>query len=225
MPPLVTVERVHKTYLLGETRVHALRGLSMQLERGEFVALVGASGSGKSTLLNLIGGLDEPDEGVVSIDGVSLAGLSETERSRLRNTRLGFIFQTFNLVPVLNVYENVQLPLMIHPTIPARERDERVRAVLRDVGLESFLEQVPDKLSGGQRQRVAIARALVTEPSLVLADEPTANLDSETTQTLVELMLAMNEKRKVTFLFSTHDERLMRRVQRVLHIKDGVLVP
>jgi putative ABC transport system ATP-binding protein len=224
MSSLVTVERVHKTYYLGEARVHALRGLSMQLEQGEFVALVGASGSGKSTLLNLIGGLDDPDEGVVSIDGMSLASLAEAERSRLRNTRLGFIFQTFNLVPVLNVYENVQLPLMIHPTIPARERDERVRAVLRDVGLESYLKHVPDKLSGGQRQRVAIARALVTEPALVLADEPTANLDSETTGTLVELMLAMNEKRKVTFLFSTHDERLMRRVQRVLHIKDGVIV-
>ena len=225
MSSLITVERVHKTYYLGEARVHALRGLSMQLEQGEFVALVGASGSGKSTLLNLIGGLDDPDEGVVSIDGANLASLAEAERSRLRNTRLGFIFQTFNLVPVLNVYENVQLPLMIHPTIPARERDERVRAVLRDVGLESYLRHVPDKLSGGQRQRVAIARALVTEPALVLADEPTANLDSETTGTLVELMLAMNEKRKATFLFSTHDERLMRRVQRVLHIKDGVIVP
>ena len=222
--PLVSVQSVHKTYQLGETRVHALRGLSMELQRGEFVALVGASGSGKSTLLNLVGGIDEPDEGVVLLDGVDLGHMPESARSRLRNAQLGFIFQSFNLIPVLDVTENVQLPLLIHPTIPANERADRVRAALSDVGLDGFARYAPDRLSGGQRQRVAIARALVTEPSLVLADEPTANLDSQTTETIVELMLSLNEKRRVTFLFSTHDERLMRRVQRVLHIRDGVIV-
>jgi len=206
--------------------VPALRGLSMTLERGEFVALIGASGSGKSTLLHLLGGLDEPDEGRVFIDGSELETMNEVDRSRLRNQKLGFIFQSFNLVPVLDVTENVTLPLLIHPTIPARERADRVRAALDDVGLLPFAKHIPDKLSGGQRQRVAIARALVTEPLLVLADEPTANLDSTTTGAILDLMGALNEShRQVTFLFSTHDERVVSRVQRVIHIQDGVLLP
>ena len=225
MAALVEVVGVHKRYRLGDTVVHALRGLDMRLDQGEFVALCGASGSGKSTLLHLLGGLDEPDEGQVRIDGAEIARLSERDRSRLRNTKLGFIFQSFNLVPVLDVYENVELPLLIHPTIPAAERDARVRAAIRDVGLEDHRRHVPDRLSGGQRQRVAIARALVAEPALVLADEPTANLDSETTAAIVDLMVDLNRRRGTTFLFSTHDERLTSRVQRVLHIRDGVIVP
>jgi len=223
--PLVVVEDLHKTYVLGETRVPALRGLSMTLNHGEFVALIGASGSGKSTLLNLIGGLDEPDSGRVMIDRVDLGAMNERSRSRLRNQKLGFIFQSFNLVPVLDVAENVTLPLLIHPTIPVRERADRVKSALEDVGLSGFAHHVPDRLSGGQRQRVAIARALVTEPALVLADEPTANLDSTTTGNILDLMAALNQRRHVTFLFSTHDERVVNRVTRVMHLKDGVLVP
>lgn len=225
MAPLVIAENLYRTYVLGEARVPALRGLSMTLERGEFVALIGASGSGKSTLLHLLGGLDEPDEGRVLIDGADLGRMNEVARSRLRNQKLGFIFQSFNLVPVLDVAENVMLPLLIHPGIPVRERADRVRSALQDVGLAAFSHHVPDKLSGGQRQRVAIARALVTEPALVLADEPTANLDSTTTGAILDLMGALNQSHRVTFLFSTHDERVVSRVQRVVHIQDGVLLP
>ncbi|MEW5851505.1 MAG: ABC transporter ATP-binding protein [Myxococcota bacterium] len=220
----VQVEQVHKTYQLGETRVHALRGISLELHRGEFTALVGASGSGKSTLLNLVGCLDEPDQGRIVLDGHDVAHLDDAERSKLRNRRIGFIFQSFNLVPVLNVFENVELPLLLHEELSAAERRKRVEQAISDVGLESFVRHWPDKLSGGQRQRVAIARALVTQPLLVLADEPTANLDSETTARLVDLLVDLNHKRKVTFLFSTHDEKLMGRVARVVRIRDGVTV-
>jgi putative ABC transport system ATP-binding protein len=220
---IVSLNQVHKSYALGETRVHALRGVDLQLHRGEFTALVGPSGSGKSTLLNIVGCIDEPDSGGVLFDGTDTGKLSDDERSRLRNHKVGFIFQSFNLVPVLNVYENIELPLLIHPDLKPAERRERVKAAIADVGLEEFAQQVPDKLSGGQRQRVAIARALATQPLLVLADEPTANLDSVTAHKIIDLMLELNERRKVTFLFSTHDEKLMARVARTIHMRDGVL--
>ena len=220
----VRAEEVYKSYRLGETEVKALRGLSLKLHRGEFTALVGASGSGKSTLLNLVGCLDEPDRGRILIDGRDVAHLTDDERSRVRNRSIGFIFQSFNLVPVLDVRENVELPLLLHDEIDPAERRRRVEQVIADVGLEEFSRQWPDKLSGGQRQRVAIARALVTQPLLVLADEPTANLDSETAARLIDLMVDLNERRRVTFLFSTHDEKLMGRVARVVRIRDGVTV-
>jgi putative ABC transport system ATP-binding protein len=220
----VSVRQVHKQYRLGETLVPALRGVTLDLHRGEFTALVGPSGSGKSTLLNMVGAIDEPDEGAVLIEGRDVAHLSDDDRSRLRNEKIGFIFQSFNLVPVLDVYENVELPLLINDRIPAGERRDRVRQAVHDVELDDFIRHVPDKLSGGQRQRVAIARALVTSPLLVLADEPTANLDSGTTQRIIDLMLAINALRGVTFFFSTHDEKLMSRVARVVHIVDGVIV-
>ena len=220
----VKAEDVYKSYRLGETEVRALRGLSLELHRGEFTALVGASGSGKSTLLNLIGCLDEPDRGRILIDGRDVAHLSDEERSRTRNRNIGFIFQSFNLVPVLDVFENVELPLLLHHDMGAAERRGRVEQAIGDVQLEEFARQWPDKLSGGQRQRVAIARALVTHPLLVLADEPTANLDSETAAHLIDLMVDLNQKRAVTFLFSTHDEKLMGRVARVVRIRDGVTV-
>ncbi len=223
-PPFVSLIDVHKRYRLGETLVHALRGATLDLHRGEFTALVGPSGSGKSTLLNMVGCIDEPDRGRVVLDGRDVAHLTDDDRARLRNEKIGFIFQSFNLVPVLNVYENVELPLLIHPRIPASERRARIVQALDDVQIGEFAAQWPDKLSGGQRQRVAIARALVTSPLLVLADEPTANLDSDATHRLVDLMLALNQKRGVTFLFSTHDEKLMSRVARVVHISDGVIV-
>jgi putative ABC transport system ATP-binding protein len=218
------VDAVHKRYQLGQTTVHALRGVSFELQQGAFTAVVGPSGSGKSTLLNLVGCLDAPDEGRVLLQGEDVAHLSDDARSRLRNQRIGFIFQSFNLVPVLDVYENVELPLLINPLVPEAERRERVMQAIKDVELEPQLRHRPDTLSGGQRQRVAIARALVSSPLLVLADEPTANLDSGTTHRLVDLMLELNGRRKVTFFFSTHDEKLMSRVARVVHLADGVLV-
>ena len=220
----VRVENVHKTYKLGETEVRALRGLSLDVHRGEFTAVVGASGSGKSTLLNLVGCLDEPDRGRILIEGRDVAHLSDEERSRTRNRSIGFIFQSFNLVPVLDVFENVELPLLLHDELEPGERRRRVEQAIADVELEEFRHHWPDKLSGGQRQRVAIARALVTRPLLVLADEPTANLDSETAARLIDLLVDLNQKRAVTFLFSTHDEKLMVRVARTVRIRDGVTV-
>jgi putative ABC transport system ATP-binding protein len=221
----VKVEEVYKSYRLGDTEVKALRGLSLELHRGEFTALVGASGSGKSTLLNLVGCLDEPDRGRILLDGRDVALLDDEERSATRNRGIGFIFQGFNLVPVLDVYENVELPLLLHDEVTEAERRAAVLQAIADVGLAEFSHQWPDKLSGGQRQRVAIARALVTRPLLVLADEPTANLDSETAQRLIDLMVDLNARRQVTFLFSTHDEKLMGRVARIVRIRDGVTVP
>jgi putative ABC transport system ATP-binding protein len=218
---IVEVRDIHKTYRLGTTTVPAVRGLNLELRHGEFTALVGASGSGKSTLLNVIGCIDDADAGQVLIDGVDVGKLSDDQRSDLRNRKIGFIFQSFNLVPVLSVFENVELPLMLQPSVRAAERRERVERAIEDVGLRDFARHRPDNLSGGQRQRVAIARALVSDPLLVLADEPTANLDSVTTHKIIDLMLDLNEKRKVTFFFSTHDEKLMSRVARVVHISDG----
>ena len=223
MMPLLELRNVRKSYKLGEVDVHALRDLSLTLHAGEFTAVVGASGSGKSTLLNMAGLIDEPDEGEVLLEGVNVAHLSDDARSLLRNEKLGFIFQSFNLLPVLDVGENVELPLLLRKGLTPSERKDRVEQALEDVGLGGLKKQVPDKLSGGQRQRVAIARALVTHPALVLADEPTANLDSQTTHRIVDLMIELNEKRRVTFLFSTHDEKLMGRVSRIVHIVDGAI--
>jgi len=217
----VRLDNVQKTYRLGETLVPALRGVTLELHRGEFTALVGASGSGKSTLLNMVGCIDEPDAGAVLVENRDVAHLSDDERSRLRNEKIGFIFQSFNLIPVLDVYENVELPLLINDRIPRAERHDRVLQAIRDVELADYVRHLPDKLSGGQRQRVAIARALVTSPLLILADEPTANLDSATTGRIIDLMLGLNETRKVTFFFSTHDEKLMSRVARIVQISDG----
>lgn len=220
---LVELKNIHKTYQLGETTVRALRGFNLSLNAGEFTALIGASGSGKSTLLNLVGCLDNPDQGSIIIDGKEVTTMSEAEQSHLRNEKIGFIFQSFNLVPVLNVFENVELPLLVRHNMTAQQRKDKVLKALADVELSDFVNHAPEKLSGGQRQRVAIARALVTEPSLILADEPTANLDSKTTHLIIDLLLDLNEKKKVTFLFCSHDEKLIGRVTRVLRIQDGVL--
>lgn len=223
--PIVQLENLHKSYVLGATKVPALQGISVAINRGEFTAVIGASGSGKSTLLNMIGCIDDPDAGSIKIDGIDVTSLSDNEKSRLRNKKIGFIFQSFNLVPVLTVYENVELPLLINQQIDAKERAVRIANAVEDVGLTQFLHHLPDQLSGGQRQRVAIARALAGNPDLVLADEPTANLDSTTSHKIIDLMLELNAKRHVTFLFSTHDEKLMGRVSRIIHIKDGQITP
>jgi putative ABC transport system ATP-binding protein len=224
MQPIIALQNVVKNYRLGETTVQALRSLNFALQPGDFTALVGASGSGKSTLLNLIGCIDLPDSGEVVFDGRNVAALNEDERAELRSRRIGFIFQNFNLMPVLDVRENVELPLVLHRDLSDKERKARVEQAVVDVGLESFAHHKPDKLSGGQRQRVAIARALVTNPSLILADEPTANLDSVTAHKIIDLMQELNTKKKVTFLFSTHDEKLIDRVRQVARIQDGVIV-
>lgn len=220
---LVSVRNVHKNYQLGETTIQAIRGLDLEIQAGEFTALIGASGSGKSTLLNLIGGIDDPDRGDILIDGKNLANLNETKKSELRNRNIGFVFQSFNLIPVLSVSENIELPLLIQTELTIEERHRRVLEALRDVGLDEYALHLPDRLSGGQRQRVAIARALVTHPKLILADEPTANLDSKTAHKIIDLLLELNKKRNVTFFFCSHDEKLIGRVDRVVHIADGVI--
>lgn len=223
MNHVVEIKNVFKSYQLGTTQVQALQGLSLNIEKGEFAALIGSSGSGKTTLLNLVGCLDDADQGEILIEGVAIKTLTENEKSDLRNHKIGYIFQSFNLIPVLNVFENVELPLTIRPHLSEDDRKKRVMSALADVGLETFARQRPDQLSGGQRQRVAIARALVTEPSLILADEPTANLDSKTAHLIIDLMFELNKKRNMTFFFCTHDEKLMSRVQRIVKIKDGVI--
>ena len=216
---------LQKTYVLGQTKVAALKGLDLRIDKGEFTAVIGASGSGKTTLLNLIGCIDRPDSGEIVIDDISVGKLNENELSDFRNQKIGFIFQSFNLLPVLTVYENIELPLCINPKIPTADRKAKILSAIEDVGLLDYIHHVPDKLSGGQRQRVAIARAMVTQPALVLADEPTANLDSSTAHKIIDLMQALNHTKKVTFLFSTHDEKLMGRVTRVIRISDGLVVP
>lgn len=224
MENIVEIRDVHKSYRLGETIVPALRGINFQIHRGEFTSVVGASGSGKTTLLNLIGCLDTPDKGSIRIAGTEITHLSENAQAALRNEQVGFIFQSFNLVPVLSVWENVELPLLVSSTLGPSERKARVDELLKAVGLQDFAHHRPDQLSGGQRQRVAIARALVNRPALVLADEPTANLDSKTAHMILDLMTELNRAQKVTFLFCSHDEKLMSRVSRVARIQDGVMV-
>ncbi len=222
--PIVKLQNINKSYKLGQTSVQALKSVSLEVHAGEFTAVVGASGSGKSTLLNIMGCIDTPDSGQVLINGVEISQLNDDQKSDLRNHNIGFIFQSFNLVPVLNVYENIELPLLINTQVTASERVARVKEAIADVGLEQFLKNKPDQLSGGQRQRVAIARALAGHPALVLADEPTANLDSDNTFKIIDLMMNLNLKKKITFLFSTHDEKLMSKVTRIVRIKDGEIL-
>ncbi len=217
---LIETKDIKKDYLLGETVVHALRGVDLTIDRGEFVAIWGPSGSGKTTLLNLIGAIDEPSSGQLFIEGQEVALLSDNRRTELRNRSIGFIFQGFNLIPVLSAVENVMLPLQIKGASFSESRD-RALSRLDEVGLSDFVRHRPDKMSGGQQQRVAIARALVANPSLVIADEPTANLDSDTSRSIIGLMRSLNEKEKTTFIFSTHDQRVLDRVERLVRLEDG----
>jgi putative ABC transport system ATP-binding protein len=223
MKPILKIQAVEKNYKLGSTTIQALRGVSLTIHSGEFLALLGASGSGKSTLLNLIGGIDFPDVGEICFGERNLKKMNDQELSEFRNRELGFIFQSYHLIPVLTVFENVEFPLLLRRDLQARERRTRIIKALEEVGLESHQNHRPDQLSGGQRQRVAVARALVTGAQVILADEPTANLDSTTAGQLIDLMLELNQKKGVTFIFSTHDERLIQRVHRRLHLRDGVL--
>lgn len=220
---IVQIRDVYKQYPLGKLMVDALCGVDMSLYRGEFVALVGPSGSGKSTLLNMIGCVDVPTSGTVLIDGKNISELKEKELTQLRLEKLGFIFQSFNLINVLSVYQNVEMPLLLQGKYTKAEREAKVTQIVDRVGLTKFIRHRPNELSGGQRQRVSIARALITGPRIVLADEPTANLDSKTGKEIIDLMKEINEQEHTTFIFSTHDDRVVSRVERIIPIEDGVI--
>ncbi|WP_405189962.1 ABC transporter ATP-binding protein [Streptomyces anulatus] len=220
---MVTVEDLHRSYGSGAAAVHALRGVSFEIPRGELVALKGRSGSGKTTLLNLVGGLDTPDGGRITVDSTELSGLGEKGLLELRRDRVGFIFQSFGLIPILTAAENVGVPLRLRRADPA-ERDERVALLLSLVGLADHAEQRPGELSGGQQQRVAIARALANRPALLIADEPTGQLDAETGLAVMELLRAVVRSENVTALVATHDPQLLGLADRVLELSDGHIV-
>lgn len=220
---LIEMRNIIKDYHLGETVVHALRGIDLQIDKREFVSVWGPSGSGKTTLLNLIGAIDEPTSGELTIAGKDVRSLTDNQKSEHRNETIGFVFQGFNLVPVLSALENVMLPLQIKGASTA-EAKKLALARLEEVGLSDLVHNRPAKMSGGQQQRVSIARALVNNPSLVIADEPTANLDSETARMIIELMRELNEKDEITFIFSTHDQRLLDKVKRLVRLEDGKIV-
>lgn len=222
MAAVVEVRGVSKDYALGEQRVQALRETSLDVAEGEFLAIAGPSGSGKSTLLNLIGCIDSPSTGHILIDGEDVAGKTPDELADLRARKIGFVFQTFNLLPVLSAAENVEYPLLQFRFEKARRR-ARVQRYLELVGVGDFATHRPNQLSGGQRQRVAIARALIARPAIVLADEPTANLDHKTGTSILELMHAINREKGTTFIFSTHDPKVMEMADRVVQIEDGML--
>ena len=217
---IVSVKNTSREYQDGDTLVRALSDLSLEIEEGEFTALMGPSGSGKTTLLNLVGGLDTPTTGTVVVSGQEVSALSRADRSDLRRDHIGFIFQSYNLVPVLSALENTEFVLMLQG-VPEKERVARARETLAAVGLAGMEDRRPSELSGGQQQRVAVARAIVSKPSVVLADEPTANLDSETKAELIRLMKQMNEQEGVTFLFSTHDPEIIEVARRVVTLRDG----
>jgi len=223
MDLLISADSLVKTYMLGKTEVSALRGLTLGIDYGEFTVISGPSGSGKTTLLNLLGLLDSPTTGSVLLEGseIKYDGLSNLHNIRLE--KLGYIFQTFNLIPVLTAYENIEYPLLLTKKSSSM-RKQLVEKMLREVKLWEFRRHKPNELSGGQRQRVAIARALVNSPRIVLADEPTANIDSVTASEVLDLMRSLNEEEKVTFLFSTHDPQVLRYARRIVKIHDGMLV-
>lgn len=221
--PILKLRNIKRRFMLGETHIDALNSIDLDIHAGEFLAVWGPSGSGKSTLMNIIGLIDSPTAGTVNFDGQDTHALADDALTEFRSHKLGFVFQNFNLVPVLSALENVMLPLQIQGVAEIEGR-KRAAAALIDVGLERFMNSLPDKLSGGQRQRVAIARALVVNPKLVIADEPTANLDSENSRMVVDLMREMNRARKVTFVFTTHDPRLLDHVDRKILLRDGNIV-
>ncbi len=220
---VVRCSGVTRTYQDNAVPVVALQGIDFVVERGEFVSLAGPSGSGKTTLLNLIGGLDRPDSGTVEVDGVMLNDLSESALSDLRLHKMGFVFQSYNLIPVLSAQENVEFIMQLQG-VAAEERRARASALLKDLGLASMAGRRPGELSGGQQQRAAVARAIVTEPVLLLADEPSANLDSATTRELLELLRSLNERRGVTIITATHDPMVMGYAKRQINLRDGAIV-
>jgi len=217
---IIVTRSVTKTYQDNGVPVEALRGIDLTISGGEFTAIVGPSGSGKTTFLNVISGLDTPSGGEIWLAGRRLSDMSGRELSDFRRDHIGFIFQAYNLIPVLSVEENVEY-IMLLQGVPSRERHLRVKAMLRELGIEEYADRLPTKLSGGQQQRVAVARSMVSQPSLILADEPTANLDSKTGGDLLDMMRELNEKSGLTFVFSTHDPKIMQRARRLITLKDG----
>jgi len=222
---LIVAQDLKKTFRTGDVSTEALRGVSFSIEEGAFVSFIGPSGSGKTTLLNLIGCLDKPSSGKLLVAGMEVASLNGTDAALFRGKHIGFIFQSFNLIPVLTVFENIEYPLVMVQNVPAGRRREAVEKLLEAVGMTDQRGKKPDQLSGGQKQRVAIARALVTNPDLVLADEPTANLDRDTAMTIIHLMKAIRDKLRTTFVFSTHDARIINEVESVYRLEDGILKP
>ena len=221
---IVQINGLSKSYKVGESTVHALKGVDMEIEQGTFVSVIGPSGSGKSTLLNIIGCLDQPDKGSVRIAGQNVANLSGTARANFRGQHLGFVFQNFNLIPVLTVLENVEYPLLVVKKMSARAHKKRVLKLLGDVGVLDQKNNLPSQISGGQMQRVAVARALVTQPKLVIADEPTANLDHDTAFKIIHLMKQMKDKWDTTYIFSTHDPKIIGEAEVIYTLEDGQIV-
>lgn len=218
------MKHLQKVYKTGEISQEVIKDLSLEINEGEFISLVGPSGSGKSTVLNMLGCLDTPTKGEIIIDKTVTTGLSRSKMADFRGSNIGFIFQSFNLIPVLSVYENVEYPLIMIQNLPEDERKERVMKLLRAVGMQEHANKTPDKISGGQMQRVAIARALVTNPKIVFADEPTANLDTKTAHIIIELMKSIQKEFKTTFVFATHDEKIVSHVDRLITLVDGVII-
>lgn len=221
---LIIAEDIHKEYHVGELSINALSGLSFEIETSSFVSFIGPSGSGKTTLLNLIGCLDKPTKGMLKVAGTDISGLDRKKRAGFRGSNIGFIFQDFNLIPVLTVQENVEYPLLMVQSTPPKERKERVLSLLEAVGMSDQRKKYPDQISGGQKQRVAVARALVTLPKLVLADEPTANLDHKTAYMIIKLMKNMKNDSGTTFIFSTHDQKIIGEAELLYTLEDGRIV-
>ncbi len=220
---VIQTKGIEKIYNPDKVPVHALRGVDLAIGEGEFTALVGPSGSGKTTLLNIIGGLDRPTEGYVEVDGQDISKLNDNQLIEFRKQKIGFVFQAYNLIPVLTAKENVEFIMLLQKR-SQKERDQRVQELMTAVGLEDKFNKRPSKLSGGQQQRVAVARALASKPAFVLADEPTANLDSASTANLLDIMAHLNREEKITFVFSTHDQRVIDRARRVVTLEDGKIV-
>ena len=221
---LITANNLSKIYRTGEIEIPALKSLTFKIKSGSFISFIGPSGSGKTTLLNLIGCLDKPTSGVLEVAGVLTSKLTRRAAAAFRGKNIGFIFQDFNLIPVLTVYENVEYPLLIVQNIPAKERRDRVLSLLEKVEMTEQINKYPDQISGGQKQRVAVARALISNPKLVLADEPTANLDSKTAFLVIDIMRKMRNEFGITFIFSTHDPKIVGEVETLFTLEDGILV-
>lgn len=217
---VIEIKKVEKIYNDSEVKVHAVNGIDLTFEEGEFTAIVGPSGSGKTTLLNLLGGLDKPSAGEIIVGNTNVGNLKGSHLIEFRLRNIGFVFQSYNLIPVLTAHENVEFIMQLQG-IPKKERDKRTEELLQQVGLQDRMDSRPSKLSGGQQQRVAVARALASKPKFILADEPTANLDSKSAENLLEIMEKLNREEKITFIFSTHDSRVLKRARRIITLEDG----
>lgn len=219
---VIEAKKIHKTYTETAVPVHALRGVNLEIAEGEFTAIVGPSGSGKSTLLNIIGGLDKPSEGTIAVGGTNITNMNDSQLIDFRLQNIGFVFQSYNLIPVLTAKENVSFIMLLQKR-SKQDREARAMELLKALGLEGRENNRPKELSGGQQQRVAVARALASQPKFILADEPTANLDSSSTASLLDLMAKMNQEQQITFVFSTHDQRVIDRARRVVTMEDGII--